>query len=76
LVYNQTLQFAVACGQTVTNNLALTNGNFTISARVTDSSTGAGIPGESVDANTSDNLAALTFTDTNGNYSLPVTPNT
>ena len=76
VIYSQTLVFSIACGQTVTNNLALTNGNFTISGRVTDSSTGAGIPGLSVDANTSGNLAALTFTDTNGNYSLPVTPNT
>jgi hypothetical protein len=76
LVYSETLQFAVACGQTVTNNLALTNGNFSISGRVTNSSTGAGIPGLSVDANTSDYLAAATYTDTNGNYSLPVTPDT
>lgn len=76
LVYNQTLVFSIACGQTVTNNLALTNGNFTISGRVTDNSTGSGIPGLSLDANTSGNLAAVTFTDTNGNYSLPVTPDT
>ena len=61
VIYSQTLVFSIACGQTVTNNLALTNGNFTISGRVTDSSTGAGISGLSVDANTSGNLAALTL---------------
>src|ERR1035438_10468781 len=28
VIFDQTLQFSVACNQTVTNNLALTNGNF------------------------------------------------
>lgn len=76
VIYDQTLQFSVACNQTVTNNLALTNGNFTISGKVTDISTGAGIAGANVDANTSHSFGALTFTDTNGNYSLPVTADT
>jgi hypothetical protein len=76
VVNNLNQLFSVACGQVVTNNLVLTNGILTISGRVTDSSTGSGIPGLSLDATTTNNLGALTLTDTNGNYSLPVTPGT
>ncbi len=75
-IYNQALLVSVACGQTVTNNLVVTNGTLFIAGRVTDSASGLGIPALSVDANTPNNLFVVTFTDTNGNYALQVTTNT
>ncbi len=73
------LAVLVQCGQTAVNNLVITNGTSTITGRVTDNSTGLGIPGLEIDARPSQNfypLAVLTFTDTNGNYTLRVTTNT
>src|SRR5258708_18009364 len=75
-VYDQAALVSVACGQTVTNNLIVTNGTFFIAGRVTDGATGLGIPALSVDANTANNLAVQTLTDTNGNYAVQVTTNT
>ena len=75
-VYNESPIVSVACGQTTTNNLIITNGTFIIAGRVTDAATGLGIPAMSVDAGTANGLAVLTFADTNGNYALQVTPNT
>jgi hypothetical protein len=75
-VYNESPIVSVACGQTTTNNLIITNGTFFIAGRVTDAATGLGIPAMSVDAGTANGLAVLTFADTNGNYALQVTANT
>jgi hypothetical protein len=75
-VYDQTQVVTVGCGQTVTNNLTLSTGTFYIAGRVTDNSTGLGIPALSVDATTGNNLYVLTLTDTNGNYVFRVTTNT
>jgi len=75
-VFNQNQITVISCGQAVTNNIVVTNGAFSISGRVTDSGTGAGIPDLQVDAHTPDNLGANSFTDTNGNYTLQVTANT
>jgi hypothetical protein len=47
--------------------------NFTIAGKIADTLTGAGIPGILVDAKSTNNLRVTAFTDTNGNYSLPVT---
>jgi len=63
----------VNCGEFVTNNLRLAAANLTIAGKVSDSLTGAGIPGIFVDAKSTNNLRADSFTDTNGNYSLRVT---
>jgi hypothetical protein len=75
-IYNETVLVSVPCGQTVTNNLTLSTGTFNIAGRVTDSSTGLGIPALELDADTTNNLDVATFTDTNGNYVVRVTPNT
>jgi len=75
-IYSFAAPLTVGCGQTITNNLAVTNGTLYIAGRVTDAGTGSGIPALSVDANTPNGLIALTSTDTNGNYVLQVTPNT
>jgi hypothetical protein len=75
-VYNISAIVSVACGQTTTNDLIITNGTFFIAGRVTDAATGLGIPAMSVDAGTASGLAVLTFADANGNYALQVTANT
>jgi hypothetical protein len=75
-VYSESPIVSVACGQTTTNNLIITNGAFFIAGRVTDAATGLGIPAMSVDTGTATSLAVLTFADTNGNYALQVTTNT
>jgi len=67
--------FTVSCGQFTTNNLIVTNGTQYIAGRVTDSATGKGIPYLALDANATNNLSVFTFTDTNGNYAVQVTPN-
>ncbi len=72
-VDDDAIQVTVNCNQFVTNNLRLAAANFTIAGKVSDSLTGAGIPGILVDARSTNNLRVTTFTDTNGNYSLPVT---
>jgi hypothetical protein len=74
-IYDQSVFLTVGCGQTVTNNLALTNGTFYLAGRVTDGGSGLGIPALSVDAN-ANNLGVQTSTDTNGNYALQLTTNT
>src|SRR5713226_420478 len=70
---DDSIQVTVNCNQFVTNNLRLAAANLTIAGKVSDSLTGAGIPGILVDARSTNNLRVNSFTDTNGNYSLPVT---
>jgi hypothetical protein len=75
-IFSENQMVAVSCGQTVTNNIVVTNGTFFISGKVTDNASGAGVPDLQMDANTPDNLGVVSLTDTNGNYSLQVTPDT
>ena len=60
----------VDCGQFATNDAACSNALLTISGKVSDSSSGAGLAGISVSASATNNLFVSGFTDTNGNYSL------
>src|SRR5205814_5688308 len=53
--------------------LSVSNGSFTIAGRVTDGVNGIG--GVLIDANTTNGPVVATFTDTNGNYALGVSPN-
>jgi hypothetical protein len=71
---DQNLTVTVPCGQMVTDNVAALTAGLTLSGKVTDAGTGKGIPGVAVTAKTTNNLNVATFTDTNGNYSLPVIP--
>lgn len=67
-------------GVTVTPNsfasLNLTNifGTRTISGKISDSSSGIGLPGLFFQAQDTNGLFGIGFTDTNGNYTLAVTP--
>jgi len=65
----------VVANQFVTNNFALMSAGFTISGKVSDSSSGKGIAGITITANSTNNLFSLGVTDTNGNYSFPATAN-
>lgn len=64
----------VATNVFTTNNFALTNGTFTISGRLTDASSGAGLAGIFVNGETTNNLFSGSLTDANGNYSFSVLP--
>lgn len=75
-IFNEFQVVSLSCGQIATNNLVVSQGDFSISGRVTDSGTGAGVPDLQMDANTPDGFDLISFTDTNGNYSLQVTPDT
>src|SRR5439155_4888945 len=66
---------AVVTNQFTTNNQALATGAFTISSRLTDATSSAGIAGVSTLGQSTNNLFALsTLTDTSGNYSFAVPP--
>ena len=60
-------------GVTATNDLFVTNGTVTISGNIYDMGNSNGIPGNLVQLE-SGPLFAVTFTDTNGNYSAKVAP--
>ena len=63
----------VVTNQFTTNNQALATGAFTISGRLTDATSGAGISGVFMFWQSTNNLASLGGpTDTNGNYSVAV----
>ena len=57
-------------------SLNLTNilGTRTISGKISDSTSGAGLPGLFFQAQDTNGLFAIGFTDTNGNYTLGATP--
>ena len=63
----------VTANQFVTKNLALNTGSFTVSGTLTDTATGAGIPGTVITSKGPNGLGAIGFSDTSGNYTLPVT---
>jgi hypothetical protein len=64
----------LAASQTITTNLTLTNATSSISGSVVDANNSSiGLPGELVSAMSGNGLLAITFTDTNGNFNVPVT---
>ena len=64
----------VVANQFATRNMALASAGFTLSGKVSDSSSTAGIPGVFVSCNsTTTNLVAGGLTDASGNYSFKVT---
>ena len=65
----------VVTNQFTTNNQALATGAFTISGRLTDATSGAGIAGVSMLGQSTNNLFSFsTPTDNSGNYSFAVSP--
>ena len=61
-------------GATVTTNLVLTNATNSISGKVVDASDPSiGLPGILLHPQSTDGLIAIGFTDTNGNFNVPVT---
>ncbi|MGA3142677.1 MAG: choice-of-anchor tandem repeat GloVer-containing protein [Verrucomicrobiota bacterium] len=67
----------LAASQTITTNLTLTNATTSISGSVVDANNSSiGLPGVMIPAMSSDGLLAITFTDTNGNFNVPVTAGT
>ena len=64
----------LAASQTITTNLTLTKATSSISGSVVDANNSSiGLPGVMVPAMSSDGLLAISFTDTNGNFNVPVT---
>ena len=64
----------LAASQTITTNLTLVNATTSISGSVVDANNSSiGLPGVMVPAQSADGLLAITFTDTNGNFNVPVT---
>ncbi len=64
----------VAKDQFKTVNLALATGGFTISGRLTDAGSGAGVPGVFMLAQSNTGTLSAAITDLGGNYSVAVTP--
>lgn len=63
----------VNSGQTVTTNLTLSNATTSVSGSYVDSTnSGKGLPGVFLPVQTSGGLLAGNFTDTNGNFNVPV----
>lgn len=62
----------VVTNQFTTNNQALATSALTISGRVSDTTSGAGVAGVFIHADTTNNLFSGANTDTNGNYSFAV----
>ena len=62
----------VVTSQFTTNNLALATGAFTLSGRVTDATSGAGLAGVLMFGDSTNNLFSTATTDTDGNYSFVV----
>jgi hypothetical protein len=66
---------SVMAGRPVTNaNIQMTAGSTLLSGKVKDSATGVGLAGVGITAYQGTNSFATAFTDTNGNYSLTLTP--
>jgi hypothetical protein len=63
----------LGAGLTVTTNLNLLPTTRTISGKVADASNNAGIPGVFIVCQSTNNLLAISFTDANGNFNVPVT---
>lgn len=63
---------SIASNQFVTNNISLATGAYTISGSITDANNGKPVGAIFLNAQDTNNLFTGGFTDTNGNYSLPV----
>jgi hypothetical protein len=61
-------------GQVLATNLTLSAATRTISGRVSDVASGAGIPGIQLFFESTNNLLCFAFTDTNGNFTASVAP--
>jgi uncharacterized repeat protein (TIGR03803 family) len=67
----------LAASQTITTNLTLTNASTSISGNVVDAGNPSiGLPGVMIPVQSTDGLLVITFTDTNGNFNVPVTAGT
>jgi hypothetical protein len=61
-------------GQTINTNLSLAIATTSISGKIVDATNNSiGLPGVFMPANTDNGLIAVGFTDTNGNFNIPVT---
>jgi hypothetical protein len=61
-------------GQTINTNLSLTIATTSISGQIVDATNSSvGLPGVFMPASTDNGLIAIGFTDTNGNFNIPVT---
>lgn len=66
-------EVTVSAGQTITQDLSLTQADRTISGRLKEAESGSGIPGAQVLGNSGDGgRLALTHTNANGDYSIQV----
>jgi len=66
-------QVMLSAGATAVQNVSLAAANRTISGRITDSQTGAGLAGVQMTAESSaPDLISLVFTDTDGNFNISV----
>ena len=67
----------LAASQTITTNLTLANATTSISGNVVDAGDPSiGLPGLLLPVQSADGLLAITFTDADGNFSVPVTAGT
>ena len=70
----QALEIKLSSGQIVTTNLTVIHATNNISGNLLDASSGTGLPGVMVKARQSaSGPTAVAYTDTNGNYTVPVT---
>ncbi|MGH7951281.1 MAG: putative Ig domain-containing protein [Limisphaerales bacterium] len=67
-------QVTLGSGQTISTNLALTTATESISGRLVDENSGAGIPGIFDGNNSQNGFIGTTFTDTNGYFTERVLP--
>ncbi len=66
---------ALGSGLTVSTNLTLTNATTTITGKLVDAgNTAIGLPGVFLPLQTTNGLLVSAFSDTNGNFSAPVSP--
>jgi hypothetical protein len=71
--YTASPVLTLVASQTITTNLTLTIATTSISGSVVDASSSIGLPGVLVPAMSANGLIAVAFTDTNGNFNVPVT---
>jgi hypothetical protein len=64
---------ALAPNQNLGQNLTMTAAPFVVSGKVSDASTSAGLPGVQLLLQSTNGLGALAFTDSGGNFAVPVT---
>jgi hypothetical protein len=71
--FNEAPEVTIEAGATVTQDVALTAANHTISGRLTDANSGDGIPAVQMTAEAGDpGLFTLAITDANGDFNIPV----